>query len=194
MSERQRAIVDAGMKHYDAIFDWAGPKVRRLVIDAHPDRQETYVLDVGAGQGKYRVLLADYPNVDGVEVWESSVSQNNLDLIYRTIQVADVVDLVDEGQLPDWYDVMILGDVLEHLTVERAQSTLRGLYELCDDVIVVVPYEYPQDEEDGNLYQIHRQDDLTVELMVQRYPELTLVAVQVDHNGKPFKGIYRRRQ
>lgn len=182
------------MKHFNAVFDWAGPRVRQLITHAHPSRDAT-ILDVGAGQGKYRVLLADYPNVDAIEAWEPYVNDNNLAQLYRYVFNFDVYDYVESSSWGNLeYDVVILGDVLEHLTRERAQYVLRCVYDRCDDVIVVVPYEYPQDEEDGNLYQIHQQDDLTVELMAYYYSELDLVTVQLDSNGKPFKGIYRRRQ
>lgn len=168
-------------------YDWAGLLVRDYVFEHHgPDAS---ILDVGAGQGKYRILLRVYPNVDACEVWEPTVERENLRELYRHVFVRDFVELTAS---PWWsesdYDLVIMGDVLEHMTVEAAQLTLDRVE---GDVVVIVPFMYPQDEEDGNVYQRHIQDDLTPELMTTRYPTLRLVALET-RSWRPFKGIYLR--
>lgn len=179
----------------DEIFDWAGRHVRRFITTEYPERDEVRILDVGAGQGKYRALLGDYPNVDGVEVWPPYVEQYDLHSVYSTLYLADIRKLAHTlTNEPTWYDVVIMGDVLEHLPVSDAQQVLAHVREgIADDVIVVVPYTYHQDEEHGNPYQRHIQDDLTVELMHERYPDLRLVTMQLDAADRPFKGLYRWR-
>lgn len=179
-------------ERWQAIHDWAGLLVRRWMIQHH-DPNETTVLDVGAGWGKYRELLPEYAKMDAVEVWRPTVDDEDLRVRYRNVFATDVYELVrSPGWLESYYDVVILGDVLEHLTRERAQTTLSRVRERCDDVIVVLPYLYAQDEEDGNPYQVHRQDDLTPELVAAEYPELRLVAVET-RDWRPFKGLYVRR-
>ena len=42
-------------------------------------------------------------------------------------------------------------------------------------MIVAVPYQYEQGEEYGNVYEIHKQDDLTPEIVKKRYPMLKLL-------------------
>jgi hypothetical protein len=168
------------------VYDWAGVSVKRYVLDYYG--VSTQILDVGAGQGKYRELLPTYPNVDACEIWEPTVDAEGLRARYRTVYVGNVLDVVTPG---DWkrYDLVIMGDVLEHMTINDARLTLRRALEAGADVIVVVPYAYPQDEEDGNIYQRHIQDQLTPELMSSTYPELQLIALET-RDWKPFKGIY----
>lgn len=179
------------------VYDWAGLRVRELVTLEHPT--SIRVLDVGAGQGKYRHILREYPCVDACEIWEPAIQENNLTKMYRHVHQGDVYDLMNvlksmySRRERDAYDVVIFGDVLEHLTRERALTTLQRAYAVCPDVIVVVPYLYPQEPHDDNEYQRHLQDDLTPELMCAEYPDLRLVALET-RQGRPFKGIYRRRR
>lgn len=176
-----------------AVYDWAGLIVRRLVR-AEYDPATTSLLDVGAGQGKYRRLLPEFTSFDAVEVWEPYVVDNRLRELYRDVHVVDVMKLVD-CEYDDWwsgYDVVVMGDVLEHLSYADGYQLLDHVSDLCDDVVVVVPYTYPQGPEDGNEHQRHLQDDLTPELMASEYPLLRLVAVE-SRDNRPFKGLYRWR-
>ncbi len=186
------AILNALTGRSKEIFDWAGHRVRELITMKYPP--DTRILDVGAGQGKYRVLLTEYEYVYAVEVFEPYVEENNLRALYHKVYVQDVREFIDDyGYAFLKGMVVIMGDVLEHLTLDDAQSVLDELRNYVEEIIVVVPYEYPQDEEDGNVHQRHLQDDLTVESMTRDYPELTLLEVEV-RDDKPFKGIYRWRR
>ena len=180
-------------QRFSEIFDWAGLRVRQLITEIHPPN--TVIIDVGAGQGKYRVLLTEYEAVDAVEVFEPYVEQNNLRALYRDVYVNDVTKWIDSPYC--WEHVrdavVIMGDVLEHLTYDDAYRVMCYLCTWAREIIVVVPYEYPQGEEDGNVHQEHLQDDLTVDIMAKAYPQLTLVDVEV-RDDKPFKGIYRWRR
>lgn len=180
-------------ERFSEIFDWAGLRVREMISMVHPPN--THIIDVGAGQGKYRVLLPEYEAVDAIEVFEPYVEQNNLRALYRNVYVSNVVDWVDASGTWQQVDdaVVIMGDVLEHLTYDDAYRVICYLCTWAREIIAVVPYEYPQDEEDGNVHQRHLQDDLTVDVMAKAYPQLTLVDVEL-REDKPFKGIYRWRR
>jgi hypothetical protein len=170
------------------VFDWAGLRVADYV-HAHYDTTAR-IIDVGAGRGKYRILLHDYPVVDACEIWEPTVHEERLDQMYRTVFIRDFVDLTATSWWFDGhYDLVIMGDVLEHMSVSDAQLTLTRTAEVNADVLVVVPYDYPQDEEHGNVYQRHIQDDLTPESMVTTYPSLRLIALET-RGHRPFKGLY----
>lgn len=176
----------------EEIYDWAGPRVRELVRASH-DPLVTTVLDVGADQGKYRILLDEFPHVDGCEIWGASIRENELDKIYNYVYNVDVVKFVEQQAFhAAWYDVVIFGDVLEHISRDDAKQTLKRVYHNphCD-VIVVVPFQSHQDYAKNNPYQVHLQDDLTLDLMAAEYPELSLVDVEY-RGDKPFKGLYRR--
>lgn len=186
-------------ERWSEIYDWAGVNVRDLV-NAHFDTTAR-ILDVGAGQGKYRILLGRYPHVDGCEIHEKTALDEDLANVYRRVFICDVCDLLTRVGQPDdddpedlrlCYDLFIFGDVLEHLDVPSARDVVNATLEVAEDVIVVVPYLYPQEPHDGNEHQRHIQDDLTPEVMVERYPNLRLVMME-SRGGEPFKGIYRGR-
>lgn len=170
-------------------YDWAGLLVRDYVLERYD--ADAQIIDVGAGRGKYRILLRTYPRVDACEIWEPTVEREGLRDLYRHVFVRDFVDLTATSWWHDTdYDLIIMGDVLEHVTVDAAQLMLERVR---GDVVVVVPFMYPQDEEDGNVYQRHIQDDLTPELMTTRYPSLRLIALET-RSWRPFKGIYLRER
>lgn len=180
-------------ERHKEIFDWSGHRVREMITMLYPP--ETIIFDVGAGQGKYRALLPEYEAVDAIEVFEQYVHENNLLEIYRHVYICDVIDFVLSSAFPERVEdaVIVMGDVLEHLTYDDAREVLAQFQRYVAEIIIVIPYEYPQGEEDGNVHQTHLQDDLTVESMTRDYPELTLLEVEV-RDDRPFKGIYRWRR
>lgn len=171
-------------ERFDATHDWAGKRVRALILRDFP--LYANILDVGPCWGKYRDLLPEYDNVDAVEIWQPYVDEEKLHEKYRKVIVGDIYLVIEKLEN---YEVVIMGDVLEHIPVDHAQKVIQKLTKKSE-VIVVVPYLYPQEAED-NPHQFHEQDDLTPELMYERYPELKLIAVETKE-GEPFKGLYRR--
>lgn len=119
------------------------------------------LLDVGACDGKWRELLPEY-TMDAVEIFEPYARKLKG---YRNVFVMDVAELEY-----DWYDLVIFGDVVEHMTVEQAQTVLEYAKGHCRDMVVAVPWLYEQGEVDGNKWQAHLQSDLTPELFAERYP------------------------
>lgn len=126
------------------------------------------ILDVGVSDGKWRTLLSDYPNIDGVEIFEPYA--RNVSGMYRDIFIADIKDFKY-----DWYDLVIFGDVIEHMHVEDAQKTLEYAKSRCRDMIVAVPFLYVQGEVNGNVHEIHIQWDLTREIFARRYPDFKVL-------------------
>jgi hypothetical protein len=120
------------------------------------------ILDVGACDGKWRRILPEYPAMDAVEVFDGYLDRLHG---YRQIFHADICDFRYE-----WYDLIIFGDVIEHLSVEQAQEVLKYAWPRCKDMIVAVPWLYYQGPVNGNVHEIHIQDDLTPELFDRRYP------------------------
>ena len=68
-----------------------------------------------------------------------------------------------------------MGDVLEHLTVEDAQKVLNQVLQHCKYVLVAVPFMLPQDGDDDNPFEEHKQADLNFDTMKNRYPQLHLL-------------------
>lgn len=129
------------------------------------------VLDVGAGCGTYWYLLHDYyKTIDAVEVFKPNIENYKLKDKYHKIYNIDIKNLKYDN-----YDIIIFGDVIEHLEINEAQEVLKYAYNHCKEMIVAVPYELEQDEVGGNTYEIHKQADLTDKIMKQRYPYLKLL-------------------
>lgn len=129
------------------------------------------ILDVGPYDGRWSYRLFDtFKHMDAVEAFEPYVERFSLKSRYENIFISDVLDFEF-----DYYDVIIIGDVLEHLTIEQSHKLIEKIYNKCGQLIIIVPYEFPQDEYDENQYQIHKQEDLTDEIFKQRYPEFDLM-------------------
>lgn len=141
-------------------YDYGKPEVVSWIQKNFPI--DSTILDVGAGDGKWRYLLRKYPNMDAVEAF-----MDNLRWLtgYRKIFHADI-----RGFQYEHYDLIIFGDVLEHLSVEEAQAVLEYARPRCRDMVIAVPFLYEQGAIYGNPYEVHIQDDLTPELFEERYP------------------------
>ena len=133
---------------------------------------ESKILDIGAGDGKWSYVLGDYfKNMDAIEIFEDYKERYSLEKKYKNVFIGDFTEFDF-----DYYDVLILGDVFEHVPEKIAKEWLNKVKRKCKEIIVVVPFEYEQDW-DGkyeNKWGHHHQPNLNVDSMVVKYPELTL--------------------
>ena len=127
-------------------------------------------LDVGACDGKWWEILGNYLKMDAIEIFVPNVVIHDLPNKYNQVAIGDIKDFNY-----DWYDLIIFGDVIEHMTVEDAQQVLAYAWPRCKDLIVAVPFEYEQDAIYGNEHERHLQPDLTPEIFAQRYPGMELI-------------------
>lgn len=149
-----------------ASLDIGKPEVCKWIRENFPPTSR--ILDVGACDGKWKQLLDEYENMDAVEAWEPNCIA--IGPMYRHVYHKDIAEL-EYGE----YDLVIFGDVIEHLDVPAAQEVLRYAADRCRDMIVAVPYQYPQDAIYGNPWEIHKQPDLTAEIFSERYPGLEVL-------------------
>lgn len=126
------------------------------------------VLDVGACDGKWKTLLNEYENMDAVEAWEPNCIA--IQGMYQNTFHKNIAEFQY-----DHYDLIIFGDVIEHMDVPTAQKVLKYASSRCKDMIVAVPYQYPQDAIYGNPWERHLQPDLTAEIFAERYPDLEVL-------------------
>ena len=142
------------------------------------------ILDVGAGSGTYWNLLNDkFKHIDCVEVFVPYIEQFELGKKYENVFISDIIDFKYDN-----YDLIIFGDIIEHLDVSEAQRVLDYAYGRCKDFIVAVPYLYEQGECYNNEHEVHKQPDLTPELVAERYPYLQLLY------GDDVYGYYVKKQ
>ena len=141
------------------------------------------ILDVGACDGKWRRLLPEYPNMDAVEAFgKNAVRLRGCG--YRSVFQTDIRDFQY-----DWYDLIIFGDVIEHLSVEQAQRVIEYAKPRCRDMIIAVPYLYEQEQIYGNPYEVHLQPDLTAENFKERYPGLEVLTKPARNYCYYHKGV-----
>jgi hypothetical protein len=124
------------------------------------------ILDIGAGAGSYYDMLSaeGYHNLDCVEAFEDYIINYKLRDKYKKVILGDVTKLdIDFDQ----YDLIILGDILEHIQLEDAKILLSKMKR--SNVIIGVPFNSPQGVYFDNTYEIHLQDDLTFINFFERF-------------------------
>ncbi|MBN2311748.1 MAG: hypothetical protein JXR94_22405 [Candidatus Hydrogenedentes bacterium] len=127
------------------------------------------VLDIGCGFGVWGFLCREYLDVssgrirpqqwktriDGIELFEPYV-QDHQRALYSSIRIADIRDALPDL---DTYDLIIAGDVIEHLEKGEGEDVLEALYDKAQKALLVnIPlgegWEHP--EAYGNPGELHR--------------------------------------
>jgi len=140
-----------------------------LMLDLKPER----VLDVGAGEGIYCDILKRINtdiNVTAVEIWKPYIEQFNLSEKYDEVIEGDVRELENFD-----YDLVIFGDVLEHMTREEAiavweKTKLQARYAFISIPIV----HYPQDDLNNNPYEVHVEEDWTYQEVLDTFGDFMI--------------------
>lgn len=131
------------------------------------------ILDVGACDGKWADLIhAKRPDIimDACEIFKPNAARI-LDR-YSEIFIGNITHYCYEREV---YDMVIFGDVIEHMDEDDAWYALMYAERHAEDYVVGVPFEYPQGEIYGNPWERHIQDDLTPEIFDKRYPGHELI-------------------
>jgi SAM-dependent methyltransferase len=120
------------------------------------DKNIKRVLDVGPGSGNYFDLLAHDINAEwvGIEICDFYIPRFDLLRRYNKVVIADIynADWNDLGE----FDVIILGDVIEHMLIDRAQKVIKECIEHAKWVVISLPIiDYPQGASWGNKYEEH---------------------------------------
>lgn len=149
-----------------------------LIRTRYPEQlAELRFVDVGAGAGSNLEFYRPwFPNSYwvAVEAWEPYVRRFSLADRYGQVLIDDV------RQLPGLpaADVVLLGDVLEHMTVEEASDVWMKATAAAPEGVVLasIPLgEYPQGAVHGNPYEVHRST-WTIEMADLHLPGARLVA------------------
>jgi 2-polyprenyl-3-methyl-5-hydroxy-6-metoxy-1,4-benzoquinol methylase len=114
------------------------------------DQKYRKFLDVGAGAGLYADIIhetfKDVPlrgeeySIDAVEAFPGYITRYNLMNKYNRVFLQDIRNSFEV--LDNDYDVIICGDVLEHLTKDEAISVIDGLKKKCRFVWCSLPIKY----------------------------------------------------
>ena len=130
------------------------------------------VLDVGVGFGKYGFVFREYldiwdmqdvhgydkarwkTRIEGIEATREYLTPLH-DYIYDKIHIGDAMSLMDSlGQ----YDVIVMGDVLEHFDKAVGRALLDKLYARAKKCLLLTFPEHCSTNHDrlGNPYEAHR--------------------------------------
>ncbi|HLZ77094.1 class I SAM-dependent methyltransferase [Phenylobacterium sp.] len=119
------------------------------------------VLDIGPGAGKYGRMIkalreggAEIGSLTAVEIDASYVERFKLGEVYDDIQLADASAMPDVDPDGHW-DLVILGDVLEHFRKSRGADLIDYLYYRTKYIIVVVPIDFIQGAWEGHHAEAH---------------------------------------
>jgi cyclopropane fatty-acyl-phospholipid synthase-like methyltransferase len=142
------------------------------------------ILDVGAGLGLYYEFLKHeqvvFEKLDAIEVWEPYIEKYELKLKYNN------VFNVDARQWNDWsYDLVILGDILEHMSKEEALTLWDNVSKHAKAAIISIPIiHYPQGHEHGNPYEEHIKDDWSSAEVLESFSHI------IKHKEYDIVGVY----
>lgn len=117
------------------------------------------VVDIGPGQGTYAKLCkGKRSHWVGIEAWAPYVDQFNLNALYDEIVISDIrhTDLKSIHAGPD---LVIIGDVLEHMNREDAIAVTYKLLGWGKHVLISVPLRHrDQHAVHGNWFETHQPD------------------------------------
>ncbi len=161
--------------------DWLRQRVHELAA-----RGPLSVLDVGPGVGTYAKLLRG-PDADhfvGIEIYEPYVHTYRLHDHYDEIVIGDARDVA----FPE-VDVVILGDVAEHMTeAEALQLWERSAAAARRSVLLSIPIvHYPQGEIEGNPHEVHVDEDWDHKRVLATFAGIS------DFSLGTEVGVYERR-
>ena len=127
------------------------------------------ILDIGVGSGTYYHYLNDIScKWEGIEIWEPYIAKYNLENFYDKIYNVDAKNF-------DWsnksYDLVIAGDVLEHMSKKDSIELINKALSHSKYCIISIPVVwYPQGALDGNHYETHVKDDWTHYEVLSSFP------------------------
>lgn len=126
------------------------------------------ILDVGVGSGTFGLLFREYSDImaeryeknewqiqiDGVEIWDKYITESHKHW-YNNLYITDIMQFVPKIH----YDMIYLGDLIEHLSYEDALILIERMKTWTDNIIITTPSWWGNPEHDplGNPYEHHQR-------------------------------------
>lgn len=132
------------------------PHLKYWSLELYKQIKPASVVDVGAGSGTYAKLMREHHDCHwtAVEAWGPYVAEYELESLYDNVIVADARYL---HPLSFAADLVILGDVIEHMTKPEAVRLLAGIKTKAKHIIVSIPIgEWPQGAVGGVPFEEHK--------------------------------------
>lgn len=115
------------------------------------------ILDVGCGVGSpVQYLSRDMYRV-GVDVFAPAIETSKLRSIHNEYFEMNLDD-IDQQFAEGSFDCVLASDVIEHVTKEQGLALIEKMERIAKNkVIIFTPHGFiPQDEHDGNPWQMHK--------------------------------------
>ena len=144
------------------------PWIMQEILQLNPKT----MLDVGAGSGDYLNLIrrniGNSIKVDAIEVWQPYVDFYFLKKRYNNVFVEYVRNFENFN-----YDLVILGDVLEHMKKDEAINLWDKISKQAKYAIISIPIvHHPQEAVNGNPYEIHQEEDWSMEKVLESFKNI----------------------
>lgn len=123
------------------------------------------ILDVGAGYGKWGVLVKEYLGfymhrgednikIDAVEIWEPYIKDNKIyEEVYDRVYIGDV-KAFNYQQFE--YDLILMCDVIEHMTKDEGIHLIKEMQKSAKHIIITTPSGHTtQGASWGNPHESH---------------------------------------
>ena len=120
------------------------------------------VLDIGAGEGTYANLIKSHTSTEGsywtaIEAWAPYANDYGLSDLYNNVIIGDA-RYVDYRKVNNGYsDLVIAGDVLEHMTKTESKELIHELkMSHAKNIIISIPLLHlDQEPYKGNWFERH---------------------------------------
>jgi hypothetical protein len=153
----------------------------------------TRILDIGAGSGTYLDLIKTNNSICNstewvaIEAWHPYIIEFDLEKKYNVVVNSDVKTL-DWNKLGN-FSVAIAGDVLEHMSKNDAIELVDKVLDKCSTLIISIPIIHmPQDEINGNPFEVHIKDDWSHTEVLETWPQYIKNFYVKNHRSKI--GVY----
>ena len=161
-----------------------------FVLDLVTSWQPKSICDCGIGFGKWGVLFREYLDVwkvnkpfqeritriDGVEAFAGY--ENAVWKVYDNIYTDNIINLIPELSKQK-YDLIFMGDVIEHFEREEAKKILSELN--YTHLIIITPlHVLKQDAVYNNQYEIHKSE--------WRHQDFSNLELKIIDNQQVFHG------
>ncbi len=113
------------------------------------------ILDIGSGEGKYGRLIRSRPEFSAVHLTSVEYEQERkpqlLQIGYNDVRSMSALDLFNKPE--ETFEVVILGDVIEHFKKSEGMDLLHYLNYRSEYIIIVTPEAMPMST--PNFYEGH---------------------------------------
>lgn len=125
----------------------------KLLVDEQPKK----VIEIGPGWGKYGLACREYlPDIEKLHAVEVRPGRKQVqDCIYDWVYNGDARDKDYTPKFWGRWDLAIMVDVIEHMTIDEGHDLLDRILSAGCDVLVATPKVFIEQHDDDNPWETH---------------------------------------